>query len=152
MSNKQMIPIAGLIGTMGLAAYMVVQLNAQTSNVTGDFTNAAVAEVRDAQSRTVLQGQFVAVEEEDDDSERKATLKPTGVDADASGEAEVEFAKTSKVTTQEIELLAKGLEPGARFTFVVDGQVLATATADRRGNVEVELDVKMPGAAASPQR
>jgi len=149
MSNRQrqMIPVAGLIGTMGLAAYMVVQLNAQTpANVTGDFTNAAVAEVRDAQSRTVLQGQFAAVEEEDDDAERKAALKPTGVDADASGEAEVEFAKSGSVTTQEVEFSAKGLEPGAKFTFVIDGQVLATVTADKGGKADVELDVKMPGA------
>lgn len=152
MSNKQkqIIPIAGLVATMGLAAYMVVQLSAQTpATLTGDFTNAAVAEVRDAQSRTVLQGQFAAVEEEDDDTERKAALKPTGVDADASGEAEVEFAKTGTVTAQEIEFSAKGLEPGATFTFVVDGQVVATATADRRGNADVELDVKLPGAAAA---
>jgi hypothetical protein len=150
MSNKQrqMIPLAGLIGTMGLAAYMVVQLNAQApANVTGDFTNAAVAEVRDAQSRTVLQGQFAAVAEEDDDTERKAPLKPSSVAADASGEAEVEFAKSGSVTTQEVEFSVKGLEPGAKFTFVIDGQVIATVTADTRGNAAVELDVKMPGAA-----
>jgi hypothetical protein len=150
MSNKhkQVIPIVGLIGTMGLAAYMVVQLTAQTpAAVAGDFTNAAVAEVRDAQSRTVLQGQFVAVEEDDDDNERKATLKPSGVDADASGEAEVEFAKSGTVTTQEIEFSTKGLEPGGKFTFVIDGQVIATVTADRSGNAEAELDVKMTGAA-----
>jgi hypothetical protein len=150
MSNKQrqMIPIAGLIGTMGLAAYMVVQLNAQTpANLTGDFTNAAVAEVRDAQARTVLQGQFAAVAEEDDDTERKAALKPSGADPDASGEAEVEFAKSGNVTTQEVEFSVKGLEPGAQFTFVIDGQVVATVTADKRGHAEAELDVKMPGAA-----
>ena len=150
MSNKQrqMIPLAGLIGTMGLAAYMVVQLNAQApATVTGDFTNAAVAEVRDAQSRTVLQGQFAAVAEEDDDTERKAPLKPSSVDGGASGEAEVEFAKSGSVTTQEVEFSVKGLEPGAKLTFVIDGQVIATVTADKRGNAGVELDVKMPGAA-----
>ena len=153
MKSKQVIPLAGLAATMGLAAYMVIQLSAQTPTAaTGDFTNAAIAEVRDAQSRTVLQGQFAAVAEEDDDSERKAPLKPTGVDADATGEAEVEFASSGTVTTQEVEFSAKGLEPGGRFTFVIDGQVLATVTADRRGNAEVELDVKMPGAGAAPVR
>ena len=142
--KRQWIPLAGLFATMGVAAYMVVQVMAQApATVTGDFRNAAVAEVRDAQSRTVLQGQFAAVEEEDDDTERKAPLKPTGVDADASGEAEVEFAKTGNVTTQEVEFSAKGLEPGATFSFVIDGQTIATVTADRRGQAKAELDIKL---------
>jgi hypothetical protein len=133
---------------MAIASYMVVQLSAQaTSNVTGNFTNAAMAEVRDAQGQIVLQGQFVATDEDDDDTERKAALKPTGVDADAVGEAEVEFAKSAAVT-QEIEFSASGLQPGATFTFVIDGQEVATVTADRRGKAEVELDVRLPGAPA----
>jgi len=142
--KRQWIPIAGLFATMGVAAYMVVHVRAQApATVTGDFRNAAVAEVRDAQSRTVLQGQFAAVEEEDDDTERKAPLKATGVDADASGEAEVEFAKTGTVTTQEVEFSAKGLEPGATFNFVIDGQTIATVTADRRGQAKAELEIKL---------
>ena len=142
--KRQWIALAGLLATMGAAAFMVVQLVAQSqSAVSGDFRNAAVAEVRDAQSRTILQGQFAAVEEDDDDAERKAPLKPTGVDADASGEAEVEFAKTGTVTTQEIELSATGLEPGATFTFVIDGRTVATVTADRRGNAATELEIKL---------
>lgn len=142
--TRQWIAIAGLFATMGAAAYMVVRVGAQTaSGVTGDFTNAAVAEVRDAQARTVLQGQFAVVQEEDDDTERKAPLKPTGIDADASGEAEVEYAKTGTATTQEVEFSAKGLDPGATFTFVIDGQTIATVTADKRGNATAEIDVKI---------
>ena len=87
MSKKrQMVPIAGLFALLGVAVYMVVQLNGARHYecVTGDFTNAAVAEVKDAQGQMVLQGQFDAVPQSDDeDTERKATLKPTGIDADA---------------------------------------------------------------------
>ena len=149
MSNKrQVIPIAGLLGTVGVACYMVIQLSAQAApNATGDFRNAAMAEIRDAQGRTVLQGQFAVVPEDDDDIERKATLKPTGVDADAKGEAEVEFAKTGE-DNQEIEFSATGLDAGATFTCVIDGQTLATVTADKSGKAEVELDVKMSSPSA----
>jgi len=147
--KRQMIPIAGLLATMAVAAYMVVQLNGQAATaVTGNFTNAAAAEVRDAQGRVVLHGPFAAVEEDDDDVERKATLKPTGVDADAAGEAEVEFAKGTPAD-QEIEFSVTGMQPGATFTFVIDGQEVATATADKKGEAEIELDVKIPGVAAS---
>jgi hypothetical protein len=147
MSDKrQMIPIAGLLVTAAVAIYMVVQLSAQTtSQVTGNFTNATRAEVRDAQGQVVLEGQFVAVVEDDDDVERKAALKPTAADADAAGEAEVEFEKSGAVT-QEVEFSARGLQPGATVTFVIDGQDVATAIADQRGRAEVELEVSMPGA------
>ena len=149
MKNKmQVIPVAGLLCTVAVVAYMVVHLNAQSSAPTGDFTQASVAEVRDAQGQIVLRGQFAVAEEEDDDIERKAALQQTGVDADAAGEAEVEFAKAAP-TVQEVEFAARNLQPGATFTFVIDGQDLATATADRSGNAEIELEVRLPGAPAS---
>ena len=50
MSDKrQWIPLGGLLATMAIVIYTVIQIHAQeTGAVTGDFTNAAVAEVRDA--------------------------------------------------------------------------------------------------------
>ena len=145
--KRQLIPIAGLLLTMAGAVYMVVQLNGQETGQTGNFTNAATAEVRDAQGQVVLRGPFVQADEDDDDIERKATLEPTGVDADAAGDAEVEFSKAA-AAKQEIEFSVRNLQPGAAFTFVIDGVEVATATADRRGRAEVELDVQMPGTAA----
>jgi hypothetical protein len=149
MTNKvQIIPVVGLLCTIAVVGYLVVQLNAQSSTPSGDFTQASIAEVRDARGQVVLRGQFAVAEEEDDDIERKATLAQTGVDADAAGEAEVEFAKAAP-TVQEVEFAARNLQPGATFTFVIDGQDLGTATADRGGKAEIELEVKLPGAPAS---
>jgi len=149
MNNKrQAISIIGLLATIAAAVYMVVQLNGQERAPAGDFTNAATAEVRDPQGQAVLRGQFVLADEEDDDVEKKATLQPTGVDADAAGEAEVEFAKAAP-TKQEIEFSVRNLQAGVAFTFVIDGIDVATATADRRGRAEVEVDVPLPGTTAS---
>jgi hypothetical protein len=147
-SKRQIIPAAGLLGIMGFAAYMVVQLNGQAATVTGDFTNAAAAEVRDAQGQVVLRGTFQLIEEEDDDIERKATLTPAGGDADASGEAEVEYTKTAPAD-QEVEFSVRNVAPGGVYTFVIDGADVGSATADGSGRAEVELDVRMPGTAAS---
>jgi len=146
--KRQAIAIVGLLATIAAAVYMVVQLNGQERAPAGDFTNAAMAEVRDAQGQVVLRGQFVLADEEDDDIEKKATLQPTGVDADAAGEAEVEFAKGAP-TKQEIEFSVRNLQAGVAFTFVIDGIGVATATADRRGRAEVEVDVPLPGTTAS---
>ena len=143
--TRQWIPLGGLVATIAAAGYAVVQLHGQAQAPTGDFTNAATAQVRDAQGQVVLQGQFMAPVEEDGDLERRATLAPTGVDADASGEAEVEFAKAA-ATQQEVEFAVENLQPQATFTFVIDGTDVATAMTDRQGRAEVELDVRMPGA------
>ena len=149
MKNKvQLVAGVGLLSTVVAAGYMVVQLDGQEAAPTGDYTNAVTAQVRDAQGQVVLQGQFALADEEDDDIERKATLEPTGVDADAAGEAEVEFAKTSPAV-QEVEFATRNLQAGATFTFVIDGNDVATATADRSGKAEVELEVRLPGAPAS---
>jgi hypothetical protein len=147
-SKRQLIPITGLLVIMAIATYALVEIRGQGAAApTGNFTNAAVAEVRDGQGQVVLQGQFIQSDEDDDDVERKATLKST-VGADATGEAEVEFDKSAPAT-QEIEFSIRGVQAGATFTFVIDGQEVATATADQRGRAEVELDVKMPGASAA---
>ena len=145
--KRQIIPLAGLLATVIAAVYMVVQLQGQSTTTTGDFTNAAIAEVRDAQAQVVLRGQFRQVEEDDDDIERKAVLEPTAVDADATGEAEVEFSKNAPAE-QEVEFSVRNVSPGAVLTFVIDGTEVATAKADARGRAEVELDVRMPGTAA----
>ena len=143
MNTRQWIPVGGLLVTIAVAVYLVVQLNGQTPAPAGDFTNAAIAQVRDSQGQVVLQGQFMAPVEEDGGVERRATLAPTGSDADAAGEAEVEFEKTAP-TEQEVEFSVTNLAPGATFTFVIDGIDIASATTDRRGRAEVELDVRMP--------
>jgi hypothetical protein len=146
--TRQIIPAAGLLATIVAAMYMVVQLNGQAPTPTGNFTNAALAEVRDAQGQVILNGQFQVSEEDDDDVERKAALAPTGVDADASGEAEVEFSKSAPVK-QEVEFSVRNVSPGVAFTFVIDGTEVATATADARGRAEVEVEIGMPGTVAS---
>jgi hypothetical protein len=144
--RRQMIPVVGLCLTFTAALYMVARLSGQTVTTTANFTNAAVAEVRDGQGQVVLSGPFEAAEEEDDDVERKALLRPTGIDADAAGEAEVEFSRSAP-SSQEVELSVRNLTAGATYTFVIDGTDVAAVTADPRGRAEVELDIRMPGGA-----
>ena len=143
-----MIPAVGLLATAVAAVYMVVQLDGQTTAPNADFTNAAFAEVRDAQGQVVLSGQFQMADEDDDDVERKAELVPTGVDADATGEAEVEFSNDA-AAAQDVEFSIRHVSPNTAFTFVIDGTALATVTSDRQGRAEIELDVRMPGTTAS---
>ena len=139
--RRQWIPVLGLLGTIAVAVYMVVQLNAQAGRLTGDFSNAAAAEVRDAQGQVLLRGQFSPVDEDDDEVGRKAPLQAAGADGTGSGEAEVEFPKDMPAH-QEIEFSVRDMAPRAVLTFVVDGQVIGTSTTDDRGRAEFEVDAQ----------
>lgn len=110
-----------------------------------DLRNAAVAEVRDGQGQTVLKGDFTRVDEDDDDTERKAALKSTVANAKAAGNAEIEFVN-QQAKEQEVEFAGRDLTPGATYTLAIDGHDVATATADKRGRVEIEVNVPLPGA------
>ena len=149
-NSRQVIPIAGLVASIAISIYMVVQLHAQVAAGVGDLSTAALAEVHDAQGQLLLRGQFLAVENEDDDGdvERKARLEPAGSDADATGEAEVEISSDGS-SPQEVEFSVRNLEPSIMVTFLIDGQEISRATVDRRGRAEVELDIARPGAATS---
>jgi hypothetical protein len=141
--TRQLIPIAGLVATFAMSAYMVTRLSGQASVPTSDFRSAAIAEVHDAQGQPLLRGEFMAVDEEDDDVERKARLAPIGSDTDAIGEAEVEFAKVSPAQ-QEVEFAVRNLQPGTMVTLLIDGQTVGQATVDRRGRAEVEIQISGP--------
>jgi hypothetical protein len=141
--TRQLIPIAGLVATFAMSAYMVTRLSGQASVPTSDFRSATIAEVHDAQGQPLLRGEFMAVDEEDDDVERKARLAPIGSDTDAIGEAEVEFAKVSPAQ-QEVEFAVRNLQPGTMVTLLIDGQTVGQATVDRRGRAEVEIQISGP--------
>lgn len=142
--GKGAIAILGLVATISFGAYMTVVTKGQEANIPPvDLTGATTAEVRDGQGQVVLRGQFVAVNEEDEDFERKAALEPADGQSKATGEAEIEFAKVKPKET-EVEFAVRNLLAAATYAFVIDGHVVATATADRRGEAEVEVKVRMP--------
>jgi len=144
MTTYRSLTVAGALATIVMAAFVATQLYAQDApEVRADLRNAAAAEVRDAQGIVLLKGEFVAVDEDDDDVERKAALKATPSSGGASGEAEVEFPKTG-VVEQEVEFSAKGLTRGAKYSFVIDGKVIGTAPSRNDGSIELELKIKLP--------
>jgi hypothetical protein len=138
--SRQWIPIGGLLATIAAASYGVVHLHGQAQPRAADYTKAATVQVKNAQGQVVLQGDFQAAIEDDGGFERRASLVPTGVDADAVGEAEVEFAGTTS-TRQEVEFTVRNVGAGATFTFVIDGVDVASAKSDARGRVDIDFDV-----------
>ena len=108
-----------------------------------DFRNAVTAEVRNAQDQVVLSGKFAETATDADEVERKAALTGTGVDADASGEAEVESCR-GDCRSQEVEFSVVNLQPSTVFRLVIDGKDFATVTTDARGRASVERNVPFP--------
>ena len=141
--TRQLIPIAGLVATFAISAYMVTQLSGQSAQATGDFRTAAVAEVHDGQGQPLLRGEFMEIDDDDDDVERTARLAPIGGDADASGAAEVEFAKATPAR-QEIEFSVRNLGPGTMLSLLIDGQTIGQVTVDQRGRATFETRISGP--------
>ena len=79
MSDKrQWIPLGGLLATMAIVIYTVMQIHAQETGARSPATSPMPRSPRCA-TRTVeiiLRGNFAPVEEADDDIERKAVLAP----------------------------------------------------------------------------
>ena len=131
-----------LFMTIGFSAYMVSQLHAQELQ-TADFRNATIAEVKNAQNEIVLRGQFEVVEDDEGETERQAILADSS-GARKLGEAEVEFPSSGY--PQEIDFSIENVEPGATFTFIIDGQDVGTARANRDGKAEFEIEIGKPAA------
>jgi hypothetical protein len=142
-AREQMVPATAL-AIMAIASCSVFRSEPDIVHPESiDFTSAAAAEVRNAQGQVVLSGRFVETSD-DNESERSATLSPTGIDADASGEAEVEVSGTGNDRRQEVEFSVVNVEPRSVVTFVIDGKTFVTATADDRGRASAERRVPLP--------
>jgi len=135
--------IAGLVAIAAAVSMAVAQLSGeQAQAIAGDFRNAAVAEVHDAQGQVLLRGSFAPVDTDDEgEIERLAPLTAVQSQVTAKGEAEVEY-QTDAPTEQEVELSLSGLAAGTEIAFVIDGTKIGTAKADNRGRVSLELAVK----------
>jgi hypothetical protein len=141
MTKVPKIAAAGLAATAAVAVAMVINLSGnQTANISGDFRNATTAEIRDAQGKVLLRGNFASVGKDADNVERLATLTATPEGGQASGDAELEYDK-AKPNMQEIEFEVAGVPPRAILTLVLDGRDVISATADDKGRAEAEFDV-----------
>lgn len=139
--------LAAVTGALALAAagtVAIAQLNGeQAPVVAGDFRNAAVAEVHGTQGQVLMRGSFAPADSDDEgEVERLAPLTAVAAEFNnARGEAEVEY-QTDTPTEQEVELSLTGVPSGTEIGFVIDGQRIATARADNRGRISLELTVK----------
>jgi hypothetical protein len=135
--------LAGVIAVFAAGTLAVAQLDGQQPTaLTGDYRNAAVAEVQDGQGHVLFRGSFAPVDTDDEgEVERLASLKPASPVVKGTGEAEVEY-QTDAPAEQEVEFTISGLTAGAEVFLVIDGQRVTTAKADKRGRVSVELAVR----------
>lgn len=144
MTRKvHILSIVALIGVAVAASVAVAEMNGEQSRaIAGDFRNAAVAEVHDAQGQVLMRGSFAPVDTDDEgEVERLAPLTPIVAQLTAKGEAEVEY-QTDDPTDQEVELTLSGLAAGSQIAFVIDGTTVGSAKADERGRVNIEVAVK----------
>lgn len=147
---KVFIPLLGMLLVVGYAAVRVVTTDADEIKQALPATLSNLAEikrveVKDAAEQILLSGDFGAPAARGNEFEREAVLATTGVDADATGAAEIEIStKTDGVIEKEFELTVERLAAGATYKLLVDQQEVASFTTDHRGNAELELSNVTP--------
>jgi len=138
---KSLVAAGILTGALAVVLGVADLSGARAEQVTGDFRNAAVAELHDGQGQVLLRGQFAPIDADDKgEVERHAKLGAIAAGLTATGEAEVEY-QADTPTEQEVEISVTGLAPGTAVAFVIDGQQITTGTADKRGRFEFEQTV-----------
>ena len=142
MTIRNTAAIGGVLA-VAVAVGAIVQAGSSPAiQINGDLKNAAVAEVHDAQGQVLLRGNFVPVEADDQgEVERLAALSAIAPGVTGSGEAEVEY-QTDDPNVQEVELVLSGMTPGLDVALVIDGARITAAKADRKGRVDVEIEVR----------
>ena len=142
MTIRNTAAIGGVLA-VAVAVGAIVQAGSSPAiQINGDLKNAAVAEVHDAQGQVLLRGEFAPVDADDEgEIELVAPLTAVAAGLAAKGEAEVEY-QTDTPAEQEVELTLSGLAQGTDIIFVIDGQRVATARADNRGRISLELAVR----------
>jgi hypothetical protein len=139
---KRRLPAIGLIFVCVGAAYAVAQNVPAATTIPaaiGDLATAVQAEVRAADGKVVLAGQFGEAVLDGRETERTAKLTATA-GSTATGTAEIELVTRDGKVERELELDAEGLSPNTAYTFVVDQQTAATFTTNAKGEAEVELE------------
>lgn len=110
--------------------------------VSGDFRNAAVAELRDDQGNALMRGTFTVTSKDNSkDSEREAKLAPIDGNSKATGSVEVEYENATP-DVQEVELKVQGLTPDAQVTLMIDTTQVAIVKADRKGKIDQEIQAR----------
>ncbi len=104
-----------------------------------DLAAIRLVEIKDAGGQVVLGGSFTMAMKTNGDVEGEATLVAKGVDADATGKAEVEVSTRNGNVDEELEVEVRKLSPGATFNLFIDGQQAAVITTNHRGAAELEM-------------
>jgi hypothetical protein len=142
---KMLIPILGMCLLFVYAATEVVSTNTDDLELPlpaslQDLSKVKLIEVRDGAGEVVLSGSFGAPVQKAKGTEYSAVLVATNVDADATGEAEIEISKSADgFIEQELEVNVERLAPLTTFKLFVDGQEITPFTTSRRGEAEIEI-------------
>ncbi len=143
--TKRYIPIIAMLFIFAFATMAVVKSDAEDRKQPlpaglGNLSEARLVEVKDANGKAVLSGNFAAAKAGKREIERSALLAPTGLDADAQGLADLEISKHKTPVKQEIELTVKQLAPATTYRLIIDGHEVASFNTNSRGEAELEVE------------
>jgi hypothetical protein len=123
----------------GLAAAPYVPDRPPTAAELPDLSGATIVEIRDAQGRTVLSGEFRSRTDPLGNEEKDAALTDRK-GQQVIGEVEIEIPGPEAANQeQELEIDIIRVEPNGKFALFVDDREILTFISDDRGSIDMEL-------------
>lgn len=142
---KMILPIIVMCLTFGYAVLAIVRSDAREIKqpLPASLDNLAavkLVEIRDGDGRIILGGNFTMRTKKAGGIKGAASLTSPGVDADATGKAEIEISnKKNSVAEKELEVEVRKLAANTSYELFIDGQSAASFKTDLRGAAELEL-------------
>jgi len=140
--------LLGLMGVCGLFLAVGVVLGSEPrvgqALVLGNLSEAHFVEIRGADGRTVLSGEFRTVTDSSGSIERDAALAD-GSGSNVIGEVEIDIPGANALNRrQELEIDIIKLAPRATFTVFIDDRPVTAFNTDDRGSIDLEIESALP--------
>jgi hypothetical protein len=111
-----------------------------------NLLNVTLIEVKNSTSQTVLATSTTPANCGKDDVEKEINFTNTGIDTNASGEAEIEVEKENgTIDEQKLKVKVENLDAATTFRIFVDNVEIATFTTSNDGKAEVVFSSKPKG-------
>ena len=123
----------------GLAAAPLLPPEPPSAAALPDLSGASIVEIRDANGRPVLTGEFRARTDSLGNQEMDAALTD-GKGQRVIGEVEVEIPGPEAANNeQELEIDVIRIAPNGKFALFIDDREILTFMSDDRGSVDLEI-------------
>lgn len=142
---KMMLPIVVMFLALGYAALAIVrgdsrEIKLPLPSSLDNLAAVRIVEIKGDDGSVILGGNFTMAMKPDGDVEGAAPFAASGVERDATGQAEIEISnRKNSFAEKELEVEVRNLAAHTSYTLFIDGQQVASIKTNHRGEAKLEM-------------